>query len=142
MTNHHSENSRYSSADRPSSDKSSAGKKGTAIVVSALLIAGVAAAGLYLVDFDQTKEARLPNVDVKVTDGQMPAFDVDVADVSVEDKALGINVPTVGVQTETKTIEIEVPVDVYADMKEETVVVPTLNIERPEADNPADNPSD
>lgn len=128
--------------DRHERNDTSAGKKGAGLVIGALLIAGVAAAGIYLVDLDQTKEARLPSVDVKVTEGQMPAYDVEVADVSIEQEAVDVEVPTMDVQTETKTIEVEVPVDVDAGTKTKTMTVPTLNIEKPEEDNPANNPTD
>lgn len=119
-------------------EKSGAGKA-AGIAFGAVLIAGVAAAGLYLIDLDQTKEARLPSVDVEVTEGQMPAFDVEVADVTLGTKDVQVEVPTVGVETETKTIEVEVPVDVETGTTVETVEVPTLDIKRPDIDNPADN---
>ncbi len=45
-----------------------------------MLIAGLAATGLYRVDFDQTMEARLRCIDVQVTEGQMEQFGVDVSD--------------------------------------------------------------
>lgn len=126
--------------DRHKTTESSSSGKILGIALGAIAIAAIAAAGLYLVDVDQTKEARLPDVDVKVTEGQMPAFDVDVADVNVGTKNVEVEVPTMGVETETKTIEIEVPVDVNAGTTTETVEVPTLSIERPNVDNPADNP--
>ncbi len=43
-------------------------------------------------DVDQTKEGKLPDVEVNTSGGQMPEFDVDG--------------PTVNVGTETKTIEV------------------------------------
>jgi len=122
-------------------EKNSTGKA-VGIAVAALAVAAVAAAGIYFVDLDQTQEARLPNVDVKVTEGQLPKFDVEVADVSVGTKSVDVEVPTMNVQTETRTIEVEVPVDVDAGTETETVEVPTINIERPKTDNPANNPTD
>jgi hypothetical protein len=122
-------------------DNSGAGKA-FGIALGALAIATIGAAGLYLVDVDQTKEARLPAFDVKVTEGQMPAFDVEVADVSVGTKQVDVKIPTVDVETETKTIEVEVPVDVDAGTTTETIDAPTLSIERPEIDDPADNDLD
>jgi hypothetical protein len=41
---------------------------------------------------DQTKEGKLPDVEVNTSGGQMPEFDVDT--------------PTVNVGTEKKTIEV------------------------------------
>lgn len=119
-------------------EKSSGGKV-VAIAIGAVAIAAVAAAGLYLVDLDQTKEARLPNVDVKITEGQMPAYDVEIADVNVKTKSVDVDVPTMSVETETKTIEVEVPVDVNTGTESETIEVPTIEIDRPEQDNPANN---
>ena len=119
-------------------EKSGSGKV-FGIALGAVAIAAIGAAGLYLVDLDQTKEARLPTVDVKVTEGQMPAYDVDVADVDISTKEVEVDVPTMDVKTETKTIEVEVPVDVTTGSTTETVEVPTINIERPDTDNPADN---
>lgn len=121
-------------------NETSTGKKTGLIIGGIVAVAVVGAAALYLVDVDQTKEARLPDVDVQVEEGQMPAFDVDVADVSVGSKDVDVKVPTVGV--ETKTIEVEVPVDVDAGTSTETLSVPTIDVERPEEDDPADNPTD
>ncbi len=57
-------------------------------------------------DVDQTKEAKLPEVEVNTSEGQMPEFDVDG--------------PTVNVGTETKTIEVPtVDVDTPKDDKKE-----------------------
>ena len=57
-------------------------------------------------DVDQTKEAKLPEVEVNASEGQMPEFDVDA--------------PTVNVGTETKTIEVPtVDVDAPKDDNKE-----------------------
>lgn len=119
-------------------NETSAGKKTGLIIGAVVAIAVVGAAALYLVDVDQTQEARLPDVDVQVEEGQLPEFDVDVAEVSVGSKDVDVKIPTVGV--ETKTIEVEVPVDVEAGTTEETLSVPTIDVERPDEDDPADNP--
>lgn len=124
---------------RHQTDNKSSGGKVAGIALGAVAVAAVAAAGLYLIDLDQTQEARLPAVDVDFVEGQMPAYDIEVADVSLETETMDIEVPTMNVETETKTIEVEVPVDVDAGVTTETIDVPTLNIERPEIDNPADN---
>ena len=120
-------------------ENKSSGSKIAMIAIAAVLILGVGAAALYLTDVDQTQEARLPDVNVEVEEGQMPKFDVDVADVKVGTENVDVKVPAVGV--ETKTIEDEVPVDVEAGMKDETLEVPTIDIERPEEDDPADSPT-
>ncbi len=134
------ESQKYPFSPREKNNKSNAGRA-IGIAVGAVAIAAIAAAGLYLIDVDQVKEARLPKVDVSVSEGQMPEFDVDVADVKLGSKEVEVELPTVGVETETKTIEVEVPVDVEAGTTTETIEVPTINIERPKIDDPADNPT-
>ena len=118
----------------------SSGKKIGAWIVGGIAILAVGAAALYLVDVDQTKEARLPTVDVDVSadSGQLPEFDVDVADVSVGSTEVGVDMPSVDVKT--KTIEVEVPV-VDAEMKEKKISLPTISVEKPKEDDPADNPN-
>lgn len=127
---------RHKTPDRKS------GSKITGITLAALAAAAVAAAGLYLIDVDQTQEARLPNVDLQVTDGQMPKFDAELADVNVSERKVDVEVPSVDIETEIKTIEVKVPVGVKTNTETESVTVPTINIERPEEDDPADNPTD
>ena len=123
-------------------NENKSGRKTLALGVAALAVIALGAAGLYLVDVDQTKEARFPDVDVTMTEGQMPAYDVDVADVSVDSETVDVSIPALDVETETKTIEVDVPVDADAYMTDETVSVPTLNIERPDTDDPADKTDD
>jgi len=73
-------------------------------VVRALgVVAFLSAAGC---DVDQTKEGKLPEVEVNTSGGQLPEFDVDG--------------PTVNVGTEKKTIEVPtVDVDGPKDDKKE-----------------------
>ncbi|PHI20375.1 hypothetical protein CEQ90_07905 [Lewinellaceae bacterium SD302] len=61
-------------------------------------------------DVDQTREAELPEVDVDVTTeaGQMPAFDVDWAEVETRMETRTIEVPKVRVVMEEETIEVPV----------------------------------
>ena len=77
-------------------------------VVAVLVVIAVFAFGL--VDIDQTRETALP--EVKTEGGQMPAFDVDTADVDV------------GTTTET----VELP-KVAVDTTKEEVKVPTVDVE-------------
>lgn len=76
-------------------------------------------------DIDQTKTAKLPDVDVDMDAGQMPAFDVDWADVNVGTRTETIKVPKVKVVMEE--VEVEIPyVDVdmpNAGEKEERTLV-------------------
>ena len=48
-------------------------------------------------DVDQTKEAEMPEVDVNVSGGQAPEFDVDAPEVNVGTENKTIEVPTVDV---------------------------------------------
>ena len=74
------------------------------LVVVALVVAAFA---FGLIDIDQTREAKVPDVKVEATGGQAPAFDVNTADVDVSTKQESIEVPTVDV--DTKKTDIAVP---------------------------------
>ncbi len=50
-------------------------------------------------DVDQTKEGELPDVDVNVSEGQLPEFNVQGPDVDVGTKNETIQVPTIDVDT-------------------------------------------
>jgi hypothetical protein len=67
---------------------------------------------------DQTEEGELPDVDVQVEEGKLPAYDVDVADVDIK--------------TEEKTVEVP---DVDIEMEETQVEVPTIEVTMPDDDN-------
>lgn len=79
-------------------------------------------------DINQTREAKLPDVDVNVESGQLPNYEVvktqegklpDV-DVDVEGGQLPkFDVETADVQVETETVEIEVPKDIDIVMPDE-----------------------
>lgn len=75
------------------------------VVAIVAVLAIVAAFAFGLIDIDQTKETKLPEVAVK--GGQAPAFDVDTAKVDVGTKSTNVTVPKVEVGT-TKT-DVEVP---------------------------------
>lgn len=71
-------------------------------------------------DIDQTKEAKLPTVDVDVdvdaTAGQMPSFDVDWASVDVGTRTTTISVPKLVVVMEEEEVEVPyVDVDMPGD---------------------------
>jgi hypothetical protein len=57
-----------------------------------IALIGAASFALTACDVDQTKEAKLPDVDVNVTEGQLPEYNVTT--------------PTVEVGTENKTVEV------------------------------------
>lgn len=71
-------------------------------IIAVLVIIGAFAFGL--IDINQTKEAALP--EVKTEGGQMPAFDVDTADVDVGTKNATVELPKVDVDTQKEKIPV------------------------------------
>ena len=65
------------------------------LIIVALVIAAFA---FGLVNIDQTKTAKLPDVKVETSGGQAPAFDVDTAKVDVGTKTETVQVPTISVE--------------------------------------------
>ncbi|MAN58622.1 MAG: hypothetical protein CMC08_02170 [Flavobacteriaceae bacterium] len=84
-----------------------------------LLLITIAACTLWSCDLDKTREAELPEVDVDIDaeEGQLPAFDVDWANIDV------------GTTTEV----VEVP-KVVVVMEEEEIEVPTIDVDMPDED--------
>lgn len=72
------------------------------------LLAATAAAVLVFsgCSVEQTKEAKLPDVNVQATEGQMPEYDVDTAEVEVTTEKKDVKVPDVDVSTETKKVDV------------------------------------
>lgn len=62
-----------------------------------VLIAATGFVALSACDVEQTKEGELPDVDVSATEGQLPAYDVDTADVNVTTEERTVEVPVVKV---------------------------------------------
>ena len=81
------------------------GARAGIIIAIVAVLAIIAAFAFGLIDIDQTKQTKLPEVSVQ--GGQAPAFDVDTAKVDVGTKREDITVPKVDVGT-TKT-DIKVP---------------------------------
>lgn len=76
-----------------------------AIIVAAILVVVVVAAFAFgLIDINQTRETKLP--EVAVENGQMPKFDVDTAKVDVDTKPTEIEVPTVDVDTKKEQVDL------------------------------------
>jgi len=71
------------------------------LAVAALLVAAFA---FGLIDVDQNKEARLPQVSVE--GGQAPSYDVDTADVTIGTKTETVRVPDIDVSTDRATVEV------------------------------------
>lgn len=86
-------------------ERTSSGGRTIILVIAAIALAVIAAFAFGLVDVNQTKDARLP--EVAVQGGQAPAFDVKTADVDVGTKKTTVDVPKVEVGT-TRT-QVEVP---------------------------------
>jgi len=81
------------------------GSVSTGIIVGVILIVAVVAAFAFgLIDIDQTKETKLPEVSVQ--GGQAPAFDVNTAKVDVGTKRESIDVPKVQVTTEKADVKV------------------------------------
>jgi len=76
-----------------------------AIVAIVAVVLVIAAFAFGLIDINQTKETKLPEVSVQ--GGQAPAFDVDTAKVDVGTKTTDVAVPNVDVST--KDVGVKVP---------------------------------
>ena len=81
------------------------------IVAIVAVVAIIGAFAFGLIDINQTREAHLP--EVKTEGGQMPAFDVDTADVAVG----------------TKTEKLELP-EVKIDTTKEEIKLPTVDVKK------------
>jgi hypothetical protein len=80
------------------------------------LIASALMFGAIGCDVDQTREGKLPDVDVDVSaePGQLPAYDVDAPDVDVSMEEKKVLVPKVVMEEETISVP-DVDVDVPED---------------------------
>lgn len=94
-----------------------------------LAIAPTIAFSLAACDVKKTQEGEAPKVNVE--GGQVPKYDVDAPDVSVDSKKEQVDVPTVGTQEKT----IRVP-DVNVDMKDKKVDVPVVGTQKEEVKVP------
>lgn len=82
----------------------SSGARTGLIIAVVAVIAIIAAFAFGLIDINQTKEGALP--EIKAEGGQVPAFDVDTADVDVGTTNTTIDVPTVDVGTSKEKVEL------------------------------------
>jgi hypothetical protein len=78
----------------------------TNLYTKSLFIAAISGAAFLFAgcDIDQTEEGELPEVEVK--GGNLPEYDVDVADVDVDTEEETIKVPKLKVAVEEETIEV------------------------------------
>lgn len=75
----------------------------TFVLTSALALAAC--------DVDQTQEGELPDVEVSAKGGQLPAYDVETAEVDVKTEKVEVDVPKV---------EVEMPNDPDNKVTDET----------------------
>ena len=84
----------------------SSGARNMLVIAILAVLALIALFAFGIIDVDQTKEARLPDVKVEAEGGQLPGVDVDTADVSVGTTKETIELPEVDVKTKKETVEL------------------------------------
>ena len=75
-------------------------------IAGAVVVVALIAVGVYMVDVDQTQEARLPDVDVSVEGGQLPEFDANVGSIAITEEEVVVEVPKVEVTMEEETVTV------------------------------------
>lgn len=83
---------------------------------AALAVAFGSVLTLSACNVEKTQEGELPDVDVNAQGGELPAYDVETADVDVNTKQTEVTVPDVDVNSETKTVPVP---DVDVNMPQE-----------------------
>ncbi|PTX54789.1 hypothetical protein C8N43_3610 [Litoreibacter ponti] len=81
-------------------------KTGPAIILGAVAVAAIAA-GVYMIDIEQTEQAALPDVDVSVEGGNLPEFEAEVGEIAVTEET--VTVPDVDVEVSVNESEVSVP---------------------------------
>ena len=76
------------------------------IIAAIVLVLAIAAFAFGVVDINQTRETKMPEVAVK--GGQTPAFDVKTAKVEVGSRKTDVDVPTIKVDTTKEAIDVPV----------------------------------
>lgn len=76
------------------------------IILVVLVLAAIVLFATGFWSVNETREARLPNVDISAEGGQLPGIDVDSKEVVVGTTETEIEVPKI--ETETKTVEVPV----------------------------------
>ncbi|MEM7499696.1 MAG: hypothetical protein AAF371_17120 [Pseudomonadota bacterium] len=77
------------------------------IVAGIVVIGGLGAFALDLVDVDMTDSGELP--EVSISGGELPTVESDVANVTVSSETKTVEVPDVDVNVGTEEAEISVP---------------------------------
>lgn len=102
-----------------------------AILKSAALVVALGSVlALSACNVEKTEEGKLPEVDVDANTGQLPAYEVETADVDVGTKQAEVAVPDVDVDVNSKQATVPVP-DVDVNMPNENDAAE----EAPAADN-------
>jgi hypothetical protein len=84
---------------------SNGGGARTGLIIAVVAVLAIIAAFAFgLIDIDQTKEAKLP--EIKAEGGALPKFDADVADVDVGTKNTTVELPKVEVDTTKEKVEL------------------------------------
>jgi len=102
-------------------DRNHTEKSNTPLIIGGVVAATLVVGALILfTDLDLTQTAELPEVSVE--GGQLPAVDVDVADIDVGTKTIEVEVPTVDVDLPKEGQEADDladNIDVDADLEAE-----------------------
>lgn len=85
------------------------------LAIAALVLLVLFATGI--LDVNQTKDAKLPDVNVSASGGQAPAFDVDAKEVVVGTTETNVSVPDVDINSKETTVDVPV-IGVKDDGKE------------------------
>jgi uncharacterized lipoprotein len=85
---------------------------------AALAVAFGSVLTLSACNVEKTQEGELPDVDVNAQGGELPAYDVETADVDVNTKPAEVTVPDVDVNVNSEKATVPVP-DVDVNMPQE-----------------------
>ena len=71
-------------------------------VLTGLAVAVIVAGLAWAIDVDVSGETKLPNVDVEMTEGEMPNVDVEAVDVDVTEREKTVTIPYPDVDVQHK----------------------------------------
>jgi hypothetical protein len=110
--------------------------------INYIIVTAVAAGSIFMsgCSVEQTREAKIPDIDVSADAGQLPKYEVtktqdgEMPTVDVDSKggqlpAFDIDVADVDVSAEKKTVDVPKPIVV---VEEESVEVPDVDVEMPD----------
>lgn len=93
---------------------------GTKVALGVIAGAAVVAAAAYLIDVDVSGDLELPAVEARVEGGEMPAVDVNTADIDVQERQANVPYPS--------------DVDVDVETNEASIPYPSIDVTKPEED--------